>query len=214
VCISRTVDLASKEALCTFPLGGARDFWRSSARAETGSVPTRTVRGEGGCGIGGTVETEPVNMAKKKVEKRKTSSTLSSVFLALSVVVSLVIVGAIVRSHIAENRRAANVYYGSVADFSQPVCVVHQRLLEATPEYQELRALLEREEVDRDDPEAAKLLSDAADRVADAISTYAKENGYDLVAEADYWEKHAPRGTAAGDVTEDVIELIRRESRG
>jgi nucleotide-binding universal stress UspA family protein len=153
-------------------------------------------------------------MAKKPVEKRKTSSILSSIFLVLSVTVSLVIVGAMVRSYIAEKRRAANVYYGSVGDFDQPVCVVHQRLLEATPEYQELRALLEKEEVDRDDPEAARLLSDAAETVADAIRTYANENGYDLVAEAAYWERHAPRGTAAGDVTEEVVQVIRRMSSG
>jgi len=153
-------------------------------------------------------------MAKKKEEKRKTSSALSSVFLALSVVVSLVIVGTIARSYLAEKRRTANIYYGSVADFDQPACVVHQRLLEATPEYEELRALLEKEEVERGGPEAARLLSDAADRVADAIRTYAEENGYDLVAEAAYWERHAPRGSAAGDVTEDVIEVIRRTGRG
>jgi len=153
-------------------------------------------------------------MAKKKAEKRKTSSTLSSLFLAFSVVVSLVVVGAIARSYLAEKQQAANIYYGSVADFSRPVCIVHQRVLEATPEYQELRALLEKEEVGRNDPEATRLMSDAAGRAAEAISTYAKENGYDLVAEAAYWERHAPRGTSAGDVTEDVIELVRRMNRG
>ena len=178
-----------------------------------GSVRTRAVRREDKRGVGGTVETKPVTMAKKPVEKGKTSSKMSSIFLALSVVVSLVVIGVMARSYFTEKRRTANVYYGSVADFNQPVCVVHQRLLEATPEYQELTGLLEKQELGPDDPEAARLLSEAADRVADAIRAYANENGYDLVAEVAYWERHAPRGTAAGDVTQDVIEVIRRMNR-
>ncbi len=153
-------------------------------------------------------------MGKKTAEKRKTSSTMSSIFLALTVVALLALVGAIARSYVMEKRRTTNIYYGSVADFEQPACVVHKRLIESTPEYRELTALLEKKESSRDEPEAARLMSDAAERVAYAISTFAKENGYDLVAEAAYWERHAPKRSAAGDVTEEIIEIIRRMNRG
>jgi len=148
-------------------------------------------------------------MAKKE-ETRKTSSTLSSIFLAASLVLLVVIVAAMVRSYVFDKMRAANIYYGTVSDFEQPACVVYQKLIEATPEHRELTRLLEEEELDRNDPEARELMSDAADRVANAISEFAENNDYDLVAEVTYWEKHAPRRVAAGDATEEIIGIIRR----
>ena len=150
-------------------------------------------------------------MAKKKEEKQKRSSALSSILLASSLVILVAIAGTIVRSHILDKMQTANTYYGDPSDFEKPVCVVYQELVETTPEHQELTRLLSEEGIDRNDPEARILMADAAERVTNAIEKFAKANEYDLVCEAAYWEKYAPRDVVAGDVTDRVIEVIRGE---
>jgi nucleotide-binding universal stress UspA family protein len=150
---------------------------------------------KGGCGY-----------AKERKEK---SGTLSTIFLTLSVLVVVAIVAGIVHSQFRNKRREANTYYGDPTDFENAVCVVYQRLVEATSEHQELTKLLEEKSIDRDDPEARELASAAAERVTSAIAKYAEENGYDLVCEVAYWKKFATRGAAAGDVTDSIVEIIR-----
>ena len=145
---------------------------------------------------------------KKKKEKDK-SGTLSTLVLALSLVVVAVIVAGIVRSQIRDRAQKANTYYGDPARFERPACVVYERLIEATPEHQELTRLLGEKSIDRDDPEAQKLMANAEQRVADAIAKFAEQNECDLVCEVDYWKEVATRGAAAGDVTESVLEIMR-----
>lgn len=148
---------------------------------------------------------------KKQKEKRKQekSGKLSTVLLTLSVVLVVAVVAGIVYSHFRDKAREANTYYGDPANFERPVCVVYQRLIEATPEHQELTKLLGEKSIDREDPEARELASAAAERVANAITKFAQENDFDLVCEVEYWKKSAARGAAAGDVTESIVEIIR-----
>lgn len=147
-------------------------------------------------------------MPKKKQDKEK-SGALSTIFLALSVVVVVAIVAGIVHTHLRDRERKANTYYGDPADFERPVCVVYQRLIEATPENQELAKLLGENSIDRDDPQASELMSEAADRVAGAIAKFADENECDLVCELEYWKKVATGGETAGDVTDSIVDIIR-----
>jgi len=151
-------------------------------------------------------------MAKKKQQQKKKdkSGTLSTLVLASSLVVVAVIVAGIVRSQIRDRAQKANTYYGDPTRFERPACVVYKRLLEATPEHQELTRLLGEESIGRDDPEAQKLAAGAEERVADAIAKFAEENECDLVCEVDYWKEVATRGASAGDVTESVLEIMRR----
>lgn len=148
-------------------------------------------------------------MTKKKENEQQKSSTLSTIVLALSLVVLALIAAAIVHSHVRDKVQKANVYYGDPARFERPVCVVHQRLIEATPEHQELMRLWDEEGVDRADPGAQDLMSEAAERVAGAIAKFAEENECDLVCELEYWRKFAARGETAGDVTDSIVEIIR-----
>jgi len=147
-------------------------------------------------------------MAKTK-QKPEKSGALSTIFLALSLVAVAAIVGGIVHAHLRDKERKANTYYGDPADFESPACVVYQRLIEATPEYQELTRLLEENGIDRNDPKASDLTVAAADRVAGAIAKFAEENACDLVCELEYWKKFATSGETAGDVTDSVVDIIR-----
>ena len=148
----------------------------------------------------------PVSKKKQKQEK---SGKLSTILLTLSVVLVLAVVAGIAHSHLRDKAREANTYYGDPANFENPVCVVYQRLIEATPEHQELTKLLGEKSVNPDDAQARELMSEAAERVANAIAKFAQENEFDLVCEVDYWKKSASRGAAAGDVTESIVEIIR-----
>ena len=149
-------------------------------------------------------------MSKKK-QNREKSGALSTILLALSVVVVAAIVAGIVLSQLRYRASETYTYYGDTAHYERPVCVVYQRLIEATPEHQELTKLLDEESIHRDGPEARELSSGAAERVAGAIAKYAEENGCDLVCEVEYWKKLATEGAAAGDVTDSVVEIIRRQ---
>lgn len=150
-------------------------------------------------------------MAKKNQQKKEKSGALSTVLLALSLVVVAAIVAGIVHSLVRDKVQKANTYYGDPAHFERPVCVVYQRLIEATSEHQELTKLLDEKSVDRDGPEARKLMADAEDRVANAIAKFVEENECDLVCEVEYWKKLATKGAAAGDVTDSVVEIIRHQ---
>jgi len=162
-------------------------------------------------------------MKKKKAKKNnknksappqdsKKSRVLSTAALAASLAVLVAVVAAISYTQLADRREKSNVYYGK-ATFERPACVVYQKLLEATPEYQELTKLLGEKQIDRGDPKATSLMSSADDKVRRAISQFAKENGYDYVCELSYWEKKTHRGTAAGDVTDQIADLIRQAAK-
>lgn len=146
---------------------------------------------------------------KKQKKKQEKSGTLSTIVLALSLVVVAAIAAGIVHSQFRDKERKVNTYYGDPANFERPVCVVYQRLIEATPEHQELTKLLDENSIDRNDPQASELMSEAADRVAGAIAKFAEENECDLVCELEYWKKFATRGETAGDVTDSIVDIIR-----
>ncbi len=148
----------------------------------------------------------PVSKKKQKQEK---SGKLSTILLTLSVVLVVAVVAGIVYSHLRDKAREANTYYGNPADFENPVCVVYQRLIEATPEHQELTKVLGEKSVESDDARARELMFEAAKRVDDAITRFAQENQVDLVCEVEYWKKLAAKGTAAGDVTDSIVEIVR-----
>lgn|GEM_PF-1263792 len=146
---------------------------------------------------------------KKQKEKQEKSGKLSTILLTLSVVLVVAVVAGMAHSHFRDKAREANTYYGDPADFERAACVVYERLIEATPEHQELTRLLDEKSIDQDDDQARQLMSEAAERVANAITEFAQENEFDLVCEVEYWKKSATRGTTAGDVTESIVEIIR-----
>jgi hypothetical protein len=153
-------------------------------------------------------------MAKKKQQQKKKkekSGTLSTLVLASSLVVVAVIAAGIVRSQVRDRAQKVNTYYGDPARFERPACVVYKRLIEATPEHQELTRLLGEQSIGRDDPETRELMASAEERVANAIARFAEENECDLVCEVDYWKEVATRGASAGDVTDSVLEIMQQQ---
>ncbi len=95
------------------------------------------------------------------------------------------------------------IFFGDPKDFDAPAAVSIGKVIEATPEYQEIKT----EKIKRGTGKYWILLSKATDCAVAAIAEVAKELNYDLVAENSYLIGLKPKVTAE-DVTKSVVEKI------
>jgi hypothetical protein len=95
------------------------------------------------------------------------------------------------------------IFFGDPKDFDAPAAVNIGKVIEATPEYQEIKT----EKIKRGTGKYWILLSKATDCAVAAIAEVAKELNYDLVAENSYLIGLKPKVTAE-DVTKSVVEKI------
>jgi len=95
------------------------------------------------------------------------------------------------------------IFWGSPVDFDTPGEVDLDAVLEATPEYKEIR----RENVQRDTARYWILLGNATNRAIRAVATVAEESGYDLVAKKGYLTSLDPP-IASDDITKLVLQKL------
>lgn len=98
------------------------------------------------------------------------------------------------------------IFWGDASGFAKPAYVDYKALIQSTPEYKEMK----KKKLSSSDPASWILMSDAADRVATAINDVAKDEGYDLICEKQYWLK-LEIGARAKDITALVKKKITQE---
>ena len=96
------------------------------------------------------------------------------------------------------------IFFGDPKAFDSPAAVDIQTIIEATPEYQEIK----KDKIKRGTAKYWILLSKATDRAIEAIAGVAEDEAYDLIAARDYLKDLKPK-VAAEDITKTVIENIK-----
>ena len=97
----------------------------------------------------------------------------------------------------------SKIYHGSASSFEKAAEVDIDKVLEATPEYQEIS----KDKVKRDTGKYWLLQGDASNRVIKAIKEVAEKTDFDLIAEKGYLGKLKPP-VESEDITKLVVEKI------
>ena len=108
----------------------------------------------------------------------------------------------------AEKVDCGAICWGDASGFAKPAYVDYKALIASTPEYKEMK----KKKLSSSDPASWILMSKAADRVASAINEVAKDTGYDLICEKQYWTK-MELGVRAPDITRLVRAKIAQEEK-
>jgi hypothetical protein len=95
------------------------------------------------------------------------------------------------------------VYFGAPSAFDNPAEVDYERLVRATPEYEEIQS----KNIERGTGRYWILLSRASDRVGRLVSTIGNEGEYDLIASYGYLGSLDPE-IPATDITDSVLEAL------
>ena len=97
----------------------------------------------------------------------------------------------------------SQIHFGAVDAFETPGGVDFGDLIKATPEYAEVK----KKKIKRGVGEYYVLMAKAGDRAKRAISSFADDSDFDLIASADYLANLDPPIEAA-DVTDSIIEKM------
>ncbi len=108
----------------------------------------------------------------------------------------------------AENLDEKKIYYGTASEFSQPAEIDYKRLIQATPEYQEVKD----ENIERGTGKYWILLSRASNRVVNVVSEVGESSDYDLIAALGYLGGLDP-SIPAEDITETVLEALETSAK-
>jgi hypothetical protein len=96
------------------------------------------------------------------------------------------------------------IFSGNPSSFDKPAEVDVEAVIKATPEFKEIK----RKKLDRGKGRFWILHSQATNRAHKAISTYANDTDYDLIANQGYLgELKTP--IEADDITKDIIKLVK-----
>jgi len=96
------------------------------------------------------------------------------------------------------------IFFGNPSSFEKPAEVDVEAVIMATPEFKEIK----KKKLDRGTGRYWILHSQATNRASKAISNYATETEYDLIANVGYLGNlEAP--IEADDITKDIIKLVK-----
>ena len=96
------------------------------------------------------------------------------------------------------------IYFGDPKAFDSPAGVIMEKIIQATPEYKEIR----KKKVKPGTGKYLILLSKATDRAMGAIAEVAEEQQYDLIAAKTYLKGLDPK-VAAEDATKLAVEKFK-----
>ena len=100
-------------------------------------------------------------------------------------------------------KRGAVVYCGSAANTSAPATVDHEKVRDATPEWQKI----ENEGIDPDSARGRQLITKMNSRIRKAVRSVATDEGRDLVTrESDVQDD---QGREVVDLTDEVVSKLQ-----
>ncbi len=106
-------------------------------------------------------------------------------------------------------RDPSKIYFGSMNTFSNPVEILHEKIIKETDEYKEI----ERKKIERGTGQYWILISKASQVVKNIIEKYGKENDdIDFVTEKYYLES-CGLNIEIRDVTDDIIEYMKESKK-
>lgn len=102
---------------------------------------------------------------------------------------------------------ASKVYWGQADAFDKPAEVKYEKIVQATPEYKELK----KDKIKRGTGRYWILLSKASDRAVGLIAKVGQETDYDLIAAEGYLASVNP-DIKPTDVTKKVLKALAKNS--
>lgn len=108
----------------------------------------------------------------------------------------------------AEQLDRKQVYFGAPSSFEKPAEVDYERVVRATPEYQEIQS----QSIERGTGRYWILLSRASDRVGRLVSTIGNQEDYDLIASQGYLGSLEPE-IPAEDITDVVLSALETSTK-
>lgn len=106
----------------------------------------------------------------------------------------------------SNNVETQKIYWGTASGFDKPAEIDFEKVVKATPEYQEIK----KKKVEQGTGKYWILFSQASDRAVRAVSEVGEETPYDLVAAAGYLGSLEP-AIPADDITKQVIKHMNGE---
>ena len=103
---------------------------------------------------------------------------------------------------------AKKIYWGSSSSFEKPGEIDYERIIQATPEYSEIKA----KRIQRGTGKYWILLSQASDRVVRSISQVGQKTEYDLIAARGYLSS-LDSPIHAEDVTKLLLENLQGKAK-
>jgi hypothetical protein len=100
------------------------------------------------------------------------------------------------------------VYFGAPSAFDKPAEVDYERVMRATPEFEEIQS----KNIERGTGRYWILLSRASDRVGRLVSTIGNESEYDLIASSGYLGSLDPE-IPAEDITDTLLEALQASAK-
>ena len=108
-----------------------------------------------------------------------------------------------------EEQDRQKIYYGSPTSFEKPAEVGFVEVIEATPEYTEIK----KKKIKRGTGKYWILMSRASDRAVRTIAKVGEETEYDFIAARGYLGS-LKQPISADDITKDVIKALDKEEEG